>query len=611
MTGWAATLRKFIRWQTKFDTVFLLKFSLHALVKYFLYIIACLLHLSLHAQQQYYMKGEVRDDGGNALQNVHILLHSTGYVYYSGVTGAFGIVTAKRFDTLTFQMDGYMKQTGVSNAGGYMSIVLKRKPAAKNVRGFSLSSLTQNLKREIQQQWFTGDETYASLIENRFIPARQYPATGVTLNIDRASYSNIRRFITMNTVVPPDAVRIEEMLNYFNLSYTEPDSSKMFRIQTTLTRCPWNEANQLLFASIQSKRVAPDSLPPSHLVFLIDVSGSMDMPNRLPLLKAGFRGLVNTLRRQDSVSIVVYGGTTGVWLSTTSGSERQKIFKAIDSLYPGGSTPGESGVKLAYSVARNHFIKGGNNRVILATDGDFNVGLKTDEELESLITAQRASGIYLTCLGVGMGNYKDSKIQTLAQKGNGNFAYIDSYAEAEKVLLKEFTQTLYAVADDVYLNAKFNAAHVKAYRVIGFDNKVGAIKDTTSVVEGGEIGSAYNMQVLFEIVPATADTLSAQKPVAFSLQYKLPNSKREQELTEEPTMQHQPWPTLQQCHQFAGAVAFFGLMLRGSEYVNEATWSDVVTMATKYSDATDRSQQEFVALVQQAKVLYGKKRRRK
>lgn len=580
-------------------------------MKRLFYITTCLLlHLALAAQQQYYMKGEVRDEAGNALQNVPILLHSTGYLYYSGATGAFGIVTVKRFDTLTFHLDGYQKYTGVSNASGYMNIVLKRKPATKNMRGFSLSSFTQNLKREVQQQWFVGDETYASLIENRFLPAAQYPSTGVTLNIDRASYSNIRRFIMMNTLVPPDAVRIEEMLNYFNLSYTEPDSGKTFGIQTVLTHCPWNVENRLLFTSIRSKRVAPDSLPPSHLVFLIDVSGSMDMPNRLPLLKAGFRGLVNTLRQKDSVAIVVYGGTADVWLNTTSGAEKEKIFKAIDSLYPGGATPGESGVKLAYSVARNHFIKGGNNRVILATDGDFNVGLKTDEELEALIVSQRAGGIYLTCLGVGMGNYKDSKIQTLAQKGNGNFAYIDSYAEAEKVLLKEFTQTMYAVADDVYLNATFNPAYVKSYRVIGFDNKVGAIKDTTAVVEGGEIGSAYNMQVLFEIVPATPDTLGTQKPAAFSLRYKLPNTKTVQELTVEPALQYKPWDQLQQCHQFAGTVAFFGLMLRNSEYTKEAVWNDVLTMATKYSSATDKSQQEFVTLVQQAKVLYGKKRRK-
>ena len=272
-------------------------------------------------------------------------------------------------------------------------------------------------------------------------------------------------------------------------------------LKTTLSSCPWNADNQLFYINLSSKKLNLDTLPPSNLVFLIDISGSMDMPNRLPLLKSAFRFLVNNLRDKDSVAIVVYGGTIGTMLNTTSGGEKEKILKAIDELVPGGSTPGESGIKLAYSVARNHFIKGGNNRVILATDGDFNVGLKTEEELDELITQQRESGIYLTCLGVGMGNYKDSKIQTLAKKGNGNFAYLDNFKEAEKVLLTEFTQTLYAVADDVYMNVEFNPEYVKEYRLIGFDNKVGALKDSLSIIEGGEIGSGHSMVAMFEIVP--------------------------------------------------------------------------------------------------------------
>jgi Ca-activated chloride channel family protein len=262
-------------------------------------------------------------------------------------------------------------------------------------------------------------------------------------------------------------------------------------------------------------------------------------------------------------------------------------------------------------VARNHFIKDGNNRVVLATDGDFNVGLKTDEELEALITAQRESGIYLTCLGVGMGNYKDSKIQTLAQKGNGNFAYIDSYAEAEKVLLKEFTQTLYAVADDVYLNAKFNPAYVKGYRVIGFDNKAGALKDTTAVVEGGEVGSAFHLQVVFEIEPATGDTTSPQKPVSFSLQYRLPGTKEQQEMVAEPVVQYQPWENLPQEYRFAGTVALFGSLLRVSEYTRDISWNAMLELAVRCSNPQDKTQQEFVMLVQQAKGLYTKRKRRK
>lgn len=571
--------------------------------------IVLLLHFTTFAQQ-YYMKGDVRDEAGNPLQNVSILLHSTGYVYYTGASGAFGIVTNRVYDTLTFSLEGYQKQIGFANATGYINIVLKRAPITKNSRGFKLVSVTKDLKRETQQQWFSGDETYASIIENRFVPAEKYPTTGVTLNVDRASYSNIRRFVTTSNYVPPDAVRIEEMLNYFNVNYTEPANNKVFEIQTKLTNCPWNSNSQLLFTSIKSKKVALDSLSPSHLVFLIDVSGSMDMPNRLPLLKAGFRSLIYNLRPKDSVSIVAYGGTVGVMLDATSGAEKEKIFKAIDNLTPGGATPGESGIKLAYSVARNHFIKGGNNRVILATDGDFNVGLKSDADLEEMIIAQSKSGIYLTCLGVGMGNYKDSKIQTLAQKGNGNFAYIDSYAEADKVLLQEFTQTLYTVADNVYLNAKFNPAYVKDYRLIGFDNKVGAIKDTSATVEGGEIGSAYSMQVVFEIIPTVFDTTATErKPVRFSLQYKLPNDKKLNDLVVEPSVTYQSLEQAGKYYQFASAVIMFGSILRNSGY-SKASWTEVLDLATKAADSNDKLQQEFVSLVQQAKLLYSKKKKR-
>lgn len=447
--------------------------------------------------QQYYTKGQVRDEGGAPLQNVTMLLHSSGYLYKSGSDGGFGIMTAANTDTLTIFREGYQKEKRIISAGKFNDIVLKKTVVVKSAASNKLSSLTQNLRREDQQILFAGDETYASTVENAFVNASAYPKTGVSLNVDRASYSNIRRFLTMNSTVPPDAVRIEEMLNYFNLQYKEPPEGKPFEITATLTACPWNKANQLLFAQINSKKLPLDKVPQTQLVFLIDVSGSMDMPNRLPLLKSGFKGLVNNLRAVDSVSIVVYGGSVGIALPTTSGAEKEKIFQVIDSLQPGGSTPGESGVKLAYSMARTHYIKDGNNRVILATDGDFNVGLKKEEDLEQMIVAQRSAGIYLTCLGVGMGNYKDSKIQALAQSGNGNFAYIDSYREAEKVLMKEFMQTLYTVADNAFLSVQFNPQYVKEYRLIGFDNKVGALKDTSATIEGGEVGSAYSTIAAF------------------------------------------------------------------------------------------------------------------
>jgi Ca-activated chloride channel family protein len=560
--------------------------------------------------QQFYLKGQVKDEGGAPLQNVTMLLHSSGYLYKSGSDGSFGILTASKIDTLTIFREGYQKEKRIVQSDKFNDIILKKAVVVKSTASNKLASLTQNLKREDQQLWFAGDETYASTVENNFIDATSYPKTGVSLNVDRASYSNIRRFLTMNSQVPPDAVRIEEMLNYFNLDYKEPPDDKPFEITTTLTNCPWNKSNQLLFAKIASRRLPLEKVPPTHLVFLIDVSGSMDMPNRLPLLKSGFKGLVNNLRANDTVSIVVYGGSVGIPLMPTSGAEKEKIFKVIDSLQPGGSTPGESGIKLAYSLARSHFIKEGNNRVILATDGDFNVGLRKEEDLEELINQQRNAGIYLTCLGIGMGNYKDSKIQTLAQRGNGNFAYIDNYREAEKILMKEFMQTLYTVADDAYLSVQFNPQFVKAYRLIGFDNKIGAIKDTSANVEGGEIGSAFSLIVAFEIVPVEGYQKQLTNPANFILRYQNTANNTSCEMSEKPQLFFTPFAQLSNAYKFAGSVIMFGSLLRNSKHVKDGAWQEIINIAKPAADMTNYSQKEFLELVELAKKLYGKKRKK-
>ncbi len=587
-------------------------FRHNVLIKNIIYITAIFFLHSIASAQQYYLKGDVKDETGKPLQNVSILLSSTGYLYYSGQDGSFGLVFNKKKDTLDFFVDGYQRQKLAVDASNYVRVKLKRQQNVSTSR-YKLSSLTENLKREAQQKWFIGDETYSSIIENQFINAQSYPATGVTLNIDRASYSNVRRFLNMNTKVPTDAVRIEEMLNYFNFNYTEPGNNKTFEIAPVLTECPWNANNQLLLTTIRSKKLSLDSIPPVNLVFLIDVSASMDMPNRLPLLKTSFRGLVNNLRPVDSVSIVVYGGLVAVLLNATSGAEKEKIFTVIDSLEPGGSTPGESGIKLAYSVARNHFISNGNNRVILATDGDFNVGLRSETDLEDLIKEQSKGGIYLTCLGVGMGNYKDSKIQVLAQKGNGNFAYLDDYAEAEKTLMKEFMQTVYTVADDAYLNVQFNPELVKEYRLIGFENKMGAIKDTIANIEGGAIGSAYSMLVAFEIVPADIEKLKQQsvQPANFSLKYKLPRSKQLLEETSQPFMKWKALNEMEKEHQFAIAVIMYSSLLRDSRVVKAITWNDVDKLAIESANQAIPSQKEFLVLIQKAKDIYTKKKKGK
>lgn len=573
--------------------------------------------LSINAQQ-FYLRGEVKDESGDPLQNVTMLVHRTGYIYKTGSYGTFGIITNQQVDTITFSLDGYRTEKVIVRAEQYNNVRLKILPSnVTNVRRDKLASMTKDMARDEQRKWFSGDESYASIVENRFVNARKFPSTGMSLNVDRASYSNIRRFITLKSFVPPDAVRIEEMLNYFNLNYNLPPGKNVFDVRTTLTGCPWNAENQLFYVNLSSKKINIDTLPPSNLVFLIDISGSMDMANRLPLLKSAFRLLVNNLRDKDSVAIVVYGGLTGIMLNPTSGSEKEKILKAIDELTPGGSTPGESGIRLAYRVARHHFIKGGNNRVILATDGDFNVGLKTDEELDELISQHRASGIYLTCLGVGMGNYKDSKIQTLAKKGNGNFSYLDNFQEAEKVLLKEFTQTLYAVADDVYMNVAFNSEYVKEYRLIGFDNRIGALKDSLSVIEGGEIGSGHSMVAVFEVVPtdnnkdAVRDNFTFGNFADIRIQYRLPNDSVHQHAQFASNFDYVPFNDLSRCYRFSAAVIMFGSLLKESSFTKDISWNEVLSLAENSSERSDQLQKEFISLVQQAKTLYTKVKKKK
>jgi Ca-activated chloride channel family protein len=582
-------------------------------LKSFAHIIVMLLIALPFYGQQFYLRGEVRDEGGNLMQNVNIKQQSTGYLFRTGNSGSFGIPSSKEADTLVFTYEGFQKEEIVVKSDKYLTLYLKHLPSiVSSIKKSRLASLTKDLSRENQKKWYSGDETYASIVENNFVDAKHYPTTGIALNIDRASYSNVRRFINLNLAVPPDAVRIEEMLNYFNFGYESPNDESLFKIKTTLTNCPWNKDNQLFFINVFSKKLNLDALPPSNLVFLVDISGSMDMPNRLPLLKSAFRMLAMNLREKDTVSIVVYGGAVGVLLFPTAGHEKEKINKAIDEMQPGGSTPGESGIKLAYMIAKKHFIEKGNNRVILATDGDFNVGLKTEQELDELISRHRESGIYLTCLGVGMGNYKDSKIQTLARKGNGNFAYVDGYQEAEKIIMKEFTQTLYTIADDAHLQVTFDPSLVKQYRLIGFDNKVGALADSTSEIEGGEIGSGQSLTAAFEIEPnfdAGANVFS-NKYAEVKLQHRLPMEETQQEVTETFPYNPIPYKEVDPIFRFASSVIMFGSVLRSSSFAKEIGWGDVLFHASEAANPTDINQAQFVELVYKAKEFNTKKKRK-
>jgi len=477
----------------------------------------------------------------------------------------------------------------------------------------SLLSLTKDLRATDRKGWTVGAETYSSLVENDFVPATRFPETGFAVTIDKASYSNVRRFLNMGSTIPPDAVRIEELLNYFNFGYVDPPRDSCFLLHSNLSDCPWNPNHELLFLQICARKLDPSRIPPANLVFLVDVSGSMDLPNKLPLLKSAFKLLVNNLRPIDTVSIVTYGSSVAVSLQPTSGQERKKILEAIEDLVPGGATPGEAGIRAAYRVAKSQLIRGGNNRVILATDGDFNEGETSEEELEKLVTQYKDWGVYLTCLGVGMGNYKDSKLEALAKKGNGNFAYLDNAMEAEKVLVREFTQTVYAVADDAYLNIDFNPGLVKDYRLIGFDNKEKVLSDTLSQLQGGEVGSGHSLLALFEVIPVDADSVrgNADRLARVVLNYRLPNDRSPRVSYYECSSQMTPFEKLQPCYRFASSIALFGGLLKKSRFMKQADWKDAILMAERSSDPGDEMQQEFIALIEKARKIYGKSHHRK
>jgi Ca-activated chloride channel family protein len=582
--------------------------------KHLLLIILLLAFHNLYSQ--FYLRGEVRDEKNNLLSGVRIKLFSQkGARFYTGDKGSFGIPSPFAIDTIKLSLDGFETILLAVSTQAYQVFTIKMLPATEKMMKSRPSSVTKNLSRQMQNNFFSSwGESYSSLIENGYINANDYPETGFSLNINRASYSNIRRFINNGVYVPGDAVRIEEMLNYFNFRLPQSNNctKDTFSYNSTITTCPWNSDNKLLFINLHAPKLNLDHVPPSNLVFLIDVSGSMDKPNRLPLLQTAFKLLTENLRDIDTISIVTYGGNVGIALAPTSGSDKIKINRVIDSLSADGDTPGEEAIKTAYAVAKRAFIKNGNNRVILATDGDFNVGQVSEKQLEEMITFQRQSGIYLTCLGVGMGNYKDSRLETLAKKGNGNFAYLDNAAEAEKVMVTEFTKTMYAVASDAYLNINFNADVVKKYRLIGFDNKRDVTSDSINELEGGEIGSGHNMMVLFEIEQQQKEISCNNSTIArLSLKYKQTgnDSIAEQNFAIPYTLKD--FSATDSSYRFATSVAMFGSLLKSSPYAKNYSYNDVLKIASSSASTTDVAQQEFITLIQKAEKIYNPKKKKK
>jgi len=464
-----------------------------------------------------------------------------------------------------------------------------------------------------------GDEDYGTFIENAFESPKSSPLSTFSIDVDNASYTNIRRFINNGQSVPKDAVRVEEMMNFFKYNYPEPKGEHPFSINSEYSDCPWNSSSKLVKIGLQGKTINDEKLPASNLVFLIDVSGSMNQPNKLPLLKQSFKVLVNQLRPEDKVSIVVYAGAAGLVLPPTSGDKKMTIIDALDKLNAGGSTAGGAGIQLAYKTAKEQFIKNGNNRVVLATDGDFNVGASSDNDMQRLIEEERKSGVFLTCLGFGMGNYKDSKMETLANKGNGNYSYIDNIQEANRFLGKEFKGSMFAIAKDGKIQIEFNPAHVQAYRLIGYENRKLRPEDfKNDAIDAGELGSGHTVTALYEIIPVNTksdlftptDELKYTKtePSATNLgaelatikfRYKKPDGEKSIEMIEVINNKTVTLNNASADFKFCASVAWFGLKLRDSKLVTNKTTADIKKLAqTNITNDTEGYKAEFIRLIE-------------
>lgn len=466
-------------------------------------------------------------------------------------------------------------------------------------------------------------ENYAKINDNEFKEVKNNPLSTLSIDVDKASYSNIRRILNEGRLPQPDAVRVEELINYFDYKYPQPIGKDPFSITTEYTECPWNKEHQLIHIGLQGKAIQTDKMPPSNLVFLLDVSGSMMSANKLPLVKSSIRLLVDQMREQDHISIVVYAGAAGLALPSTNGAEKDKILSAIEALEAGGSTAGGAGIQLAYKTALENFKNNGNNRVILATDGDFNVGVSGDGELVNLIEKEREKGIYLTVLGFGTGNYKDSKMEQLADKGNGNYAYIDNLLEAKKVLVNEMGGTLLTIAKDVKIQIEFNPLKVKGYRLVGYENRLLNNEDfNDDKKDAGELGSGHTVTAIYEIIPTTSNELMASvdplkyqnvsvksnsvsnEVMTIKFRYKEPKEFTSNLITKVVDDRVKKFSSASENCVFASSVAQFGMLLRDSKFKGSSNFDSVIVLA-KQAKGTDESgyRAEFIRLAEMAQLL--------
>ena len=581
------------------------------------------------------ISGLVRDEAGNPLAGVAVSVEGTATGTVTDMNGAYQIQVRAEDTYLVFYLSGMEKKRVKITRSNRINVVLRtasQQPgeiiyyemeeqkshvmdmaAPQPGRTMYIQAGGAHAKRAASYTGLAPEpgyiphntEGYSTIHENGFKDVGHNPLSTFSIDVDNASYSNVRRFLNMGQLPPVDAVRIEEMINYFNYDYPEPSGKHPFSVYTELSACPWNGSHQLLHIGLKGKSIDKSSLPPSNLVFLIDVSGSMSGYNKLPLLKQAFRLLVNELRPEDRVAMVVYAGAAGLVLESTSGSEKQTILAALEQLQSGGSTAGGAGLKLAYKVAQDHFIEDGNNRIILATDGDFNVGSSSNAEMERLIEEKREQGVFMTVLGFGMGNYKDDKMEIIADKGNGNYAYIDNIQEARKVFINEFGGTLFTIAKDVKFQTEFNPARVKGYRLVGYENRLLNDEDfNDDKKDAGEMGAGHTVTALYELIPAGSDEeLKSIDPLKYQsnrgaqpasekvkadasaelmtvkLRYKQPDGATSTKVEIPVKGRLLKLEQTSENFRFSAAVAEFGMILRNSEFKAEGSMEQVIDLA--------------------------------
>lgn len=614
---------------------------------------------SLTPDQSRLISGVVTDEAGLPLAGVNVQVKGSTQGAVTDLNGTYQIQVSYEAKYLVFSLIAFKSEVVKIGKSNRIHVVLKASTMELEevvsveydaampdmVRDKTISAAPVNMPGGIRyakraqvyasyapEPGYTPHNTegYTAIHENGFKDVFHNPLSTFSIDVDKASYSNVRRFLNMGQLPPIDAVRIEEMINYFNYDYPEPEGKHPFSVYTEISQCPWNGSHQLLHVGLKGKSIDKDELPPSNLVFLIDVSGSMSAENKLPLLKQAYRMLVNELRSEDRVAIVVYAGAAGLVLESTPGTEKAKILAALDQLESGGSTAGGAGLKLAYKVAQENFKEEGNNRIILATDGDFNVGNSSNAEMERLIEEKREHGVFMTVLGFGMGNYKDDKMEIIADKGNGNYAYIDNIQEARKVFITEFGGTLFTIAKDVKFQIEFNPARVKGYRLVGYENRLLNDEDfNDDKKDAGEMGAGHTVTALYELIPAGSSealkSIDALKYQAYGeekaeaaqvkadpkaelmtvkLRYKQPDGNTSTKVEIPVKGKVLELDETSDNFRFSASIAEFGLLLRNSQYKEDASMEHVIAMAKGARGEDEEGyRSEFMKLVKLADSL--------